>query len=182
MIGGIHMIYFTSDLHLGHRAAIHLCERPFKDVEEMNRKVIENWNSFIRQNDTIYILGDLSHRISVNQANELIKQLNGKKILIKGNHDKGYDESLFEEICMFKEINLYGISISLMHYPMLEWPKSRHGSLHIHGHQHNKADYNERMKEQGIHRYDAGVDANSYYPVSLDYILDFFDIERRKNI
>ena len=30
------------------------------------------------------------------------------------------------------------------------------------------------MREQGIRRYDVGVDANQYCPVSLNSILEFF--------
>lgn len=60
-----------------------------------------------------------------------------------------------------------------MHYPMVEWPKSRHGSVHLHGHQHNKSDYNERMRKEGIKRYDVGVDANDFKPVSINEILNF---------
>lgn len=173
------MIYFTSHLHYGHRAAIRMCERPFEDIEEMNRVLRDNWNRVVNKNDTVYILGDIAHRTPVEEVNEFIKKLNGKKILVRGNHDKKYDESLFEEICDFKEVNLNGVSISLMHYPMVEWPKSRHGSLHLHGHQHNKAEYNERMREEGILRYDVGVDANEFTPVLLNNIIDFFEIEKR---
>lgn len=167
------MFWFTSDLHYGHKAIINMCERPFKNVEEMNKTLVENWNDCVKKNDTVYILGDMAFRIPVVEANEFIKKLNGKKILIKGNHDKNYDESLFEEICDFKEINLHGVPISLMHYPMVSWPKSNRGSIHLHGHQHNTSEYNLEMKKQGIHRYDVGVDANDFRPVSLQEILNF---------
>lgn len=50
------MIYFTSDLHLGHMAIIHMKNRPFEDVEEMNRKLISNYNSVVHKKDTVYIL------------------------------------------------------------------------------------------------------------------------------
>ena len=53
------MIWFTSDLHLGHRAAISMCERPFETVEEMNEILIRNFNSCVKKNDTVYILGDI---------------------------------------------------------------------------------------------------------------------------
>lgn len=169
------MIYFTSDLHYNHLSALIMCRRPFKSVEEMNKALLNNWNNTVQKNDTVYILGDLSHKTPVETVNEFIRKLNGKKILIKGNHDKNYDETLFEEIVPFKEINYSGICISLMHYPMLEWPKSRHGSIHLHGHQHNKAEYNERMREEGIRRYDVGVDANNFKPVSIYEILNFMN-------
>lgn len=109
-------------------------------------------------------------------VNKMISKINGKKILLKGNHDKKYDESLFEGIYDFLPVNLDGRPFSLMHYPMEEWPKSRHGSIPLHGHQHNKPEYNALMRERGIKRYDVGVDANGYCPVSLQEILNFINI------
>ena len=91
----IDMIYFTSNMHLGHEAIIHMCNRPFKNVEEMNRTLIRNINSMVHKNDTVYLLGDATHRISLDEANDLISKLNGHKIRIRGNHDKKYDKSLF---------------------------------------------------------------------------------------
>lgn len=169
------MIYFTSDLHLGHRAAIGMCQRPFADVDEMNRALIANINGRVHKNDTLYILGDVAHRTPVEDVNSMLAKINGKKILVRGNHDKKYDEALFDGIYDFLEVNFDGHSISLMHYPMVEWPKSRHGSIHLHGHQHNKPEYNVRQRELGIKRYDVGVDANHYCPVSLQEILKFVE-------
>jgi len=120
------MIWFTSDLHLGHRAAISMCERPFETVEEMNEILICNFNSCVKKNDTVYILGDIAHRTPVADVNQMIGRLNGKKILCKGNHDKKYDEDLFDGIYDFLKIAVNGVNVSLMHYPMMEWPKSRH--------------------------------------------------------
>lgn len=98
------MIYFTSDLHLGHQNALRLCNRPFQDVDEMNRTLIQNWNQFVKKNDFIYILGDLTMKLSLDEANQMISKLNGRKILVRGNHDKKYDECLFEEVCDYKEL------------------------------------------------------------------------------
>ena len=102
---------------------------------------------------------------------------NGKKILCKGNHDKNYDTELFEGIYDFLEVSLNGINISLMHYPMMSWPKSRYGSLHLHGHIHSKGDYNIEQRDAGILRYDVGIDTNNYQPVSLVEIKRFFGME-----
>jgi len=170
------MIWFTSDLHLGHRAAISMCERPFETVEEMNETLINNFNSCVKKNDTVYILGDIAHRTPTDVVNQWIAGMNGKKILCKGNHDKRYDKELFERIFDFLEISANGANVSLMHYPMMEWPKSYHGSLHLHGHIHSKGDYNLQQKKEGILRYDVGVDANGYYPVSIEQVKDFFSI------
>ena len=113
------MIWFTSDLHLGHRAAINMCGRPFENVEEMNEILIRNFNSCVKKNDTVYILGDISHRMPILEVNQLVNKMNGRKILCKGNHDKKYDATLFEGIYDFLEIAIHGVNVSLMHYPMM---------------------------------------------------------------
>ena len=171
------MIYFTSDLHLGHPAIIPMQNRPFQDVDDMNRTIINNFNSMVRNNDTVYILGDISHRLKVEKANDLIAELKGRKILIVGNHDKKYDERLFEGIYDFKTVSLYEKYFALMHYPMLSWPKSFQGSYQLHGHIHARNDYNIQNKMDGIRRYDVGVDANDFHPVSVEQIINFFEKE-----
>ena len=114
-------IYFSSDLHLGHRSVIGFQNRPFENVEEMDNGIIHNFNSVVHRDDILYILGDLSYRIPESQANELIKRINGRKILIRGNHDGHYDKSLFEEIYDYKEFKHEKIKYVLMHYPLMEW-------------------------------------------------------------
>ena len=170
------MIYFTSDLHLGHENVIKFQNRPFINIEEMNRVLICNYNSVVQPDDTVYILGDLAFKIPVDDANSLIAKLNGKKYLIRGNHDKRYDGSLFEEITDYKEIGEYSNHFILMHYPMLEWKRQHRGSIHLHGHMHNVGvDYNLECKSNGIRRYDVGIDANTFYPISITTIIDFMD-------
>jgi calcineurin-like phosphoesterase family protein len=56
------VIYFTADLHLGHANIINHCDRPFSSVEEMDEHLINAWNSRVRPNDTVYIIGDLIFR------------------------------------------------------------------------------------------------------------------------
>ena len=77
------MIYFISDLHLGHKAVIHMQNRPYANADEMNRVLIDNYNSVVHQNDTVYLLGDICFHIGVDRANELIASLISKKKLIK---------------------------------------------------------------------------------------------------
>lgn len=172
------MIYFTADLHLGHRGIIAMKKRPFRTVEEMNRALITNFNAVVSRRDTVYILGDICHHLDVELCNGLIRRLNGAKILLSGNHDKQYDSSLFADIRDFMTVSLNGVSFSLMHYPMLSWPHSEAGAVQLHGHIHASSDYNEQNRKDGILRYDVGVDANNYFPVSVKDVLEFFGINR----
>ena len=172
------MIYFTSDMHLGHENVIKFQNRPFSDVEEMNKLLISNYNSLVQRNDICYILGDIAHHIPVEKTNELISKLNGNKFLIKGNHDKNYDESLFSGIynlCetsfSYKDFHRFFV---LMHYPLLSWHKANAGAIHLHGHIHSDGSYNKKNYEKHIFRYDVGVDANNFFPVSIEQIYNFF--------
>lgn len=83
-------------------------------------------------------------------VNELIGKLNGKKILIKGNHDKKEDSELFDEICDFKRVSLNGMYFALLHYPMLSLPKKYSGSIQLHGYIHVREEYNLQNKEKSL--------------------------------
>lgn len=171
------MIWFTSDLHFGHEAVIKMQNRPFKDSREMNNALIHNINGCVRPNDTLYILGDISHHITAEETNDLIKRIHGRKHLLLGNHDVTgepeqcqYDASLFESVDYYKKINAYNLNIVMMHYPMLTWPKTMAGSVMLHGHIHSGPEYNQANIRDGIRRYDVGVDANNYCPVSIEQV------------
>ena len=169
------MIFFTADLHLGHEEVIAKRWRPFKDVTEMNEALIDNYNARVADEDTVYILGDLCHRIPVEEANALIARLRGRKILLLGNRDVDYDPALFAEVHDFIMRDFDGRRFVLMHYPLVDWPKRKKGGIHLHGHMHEKRAYNEENRAKGLFRYDVGVDANDYRPVSLEEVLAFYD-------
>ena len=79
-------IFYTSDTHFGSERALKLSKRPFNSVNDMDWKLIENWNRIVHINDTVYHLGDFGSLWP-------LKYLNGKIILIQGN----YEKKLFEE-------------------------------------------------------------------------------------
>ena len=176
------MIYFTSDLHFYHGNVISFAGRPFQDAEEMNRALIQNWNAAVQPEDEIYILGDVTMR-GPEKAMEVLRQLKGRKYLIRGNHDRfadrsSFDASLFEWVRDYCELSWQKQDFVLFHYPILEWNGQLYGSVHLHGHQHNRRDYNLWNQAHGIRKYDVGVDANGMRPVSLSYIWDFFALGR----
>mgnify|MGYP003447813320 FL=1 len=72
-------------------------------------------------------------------------------------------------------ISVNGLHISLMHYPMLSWPRSHYGSIMLHGHIHSDGSYNMSNRETGIKRYDVAVDANGYMPISIKQIESFLN-------
>lgn len=83
----------------------------------------------------------------------------------------------FEAVLDYAELKpgeCNGTRMVLSHYPMLSWNGKRRGSIQLHGHIHAHAGYNERNRARGVLRYDVGVDANGYAPVSRDRILGFF--------
>lgn len=119
------MRFFTSDTHFGHKNIIEYCNRPYKTVEEMNQAMIDNWNAVVGPTDTIYHLGDVSF-MKVEKTAEIIKQLNGHKILIRGNHDRGLHimkQIGFQEAYEKLQIEIDGRTLWMSHhpYPFIEY-------------------------------------------------------------
>lgn len=78
--------FYTSDSHWGHVRICELANRPFASVEEMGKRLILNWNSVVKPDDVVYHLGDFCfHPRAAIPA--IRKQLNGKIVLVWGNHD-----------------------------------------------------------------------------------------------
>lgn len=174
------MIFFTSDLHFYHEKIIHHCNRPFQDAQVMNEKIINNWNSVVRPEDDVFILGDVTMK-GPEKAFAVLSRLAGNKFLIKGNHDYFLDDKewqqyawVFRWVKDYHELVWKNQKFILFHYPITEWDDYFKGSIHLHGHQHNQKVYNHQQREAKLRRYDVGVDANEYYPVSIHTIIDFF--------
>lgn len=154
------MIYFTSDTHFGHTNILKYSNRPFKTIEEMDGKLIYNWNQVIKPEDTIYHLGDFAFRT----PKEYLNRLNGTVIRIKGSHDPDIKSPYIIEL----ETGLldeYGNKrlIVLCHYSLRSWPKSHYASWHLFGHHHGK------LEPYGL-SFDVGVDCTNYFPLSLDEV------------
>jgi calcineurin-like phosphoesterase family protein len=179
------MIYFTSDLHFGHEAVIKYCHRPFENLDHMHAELIKRWNSKVHDQDLVYVLGDLA-LAPYNDTCTLIKQLKGKKILIRGNHDSysfsQYSKLGFDLVYSELKLKLFGRNMRMSHYPYaLPWfkrpfafkselrfmyrrPPRIAGEILLHGHTHTKY---RATKDSRIH---VGVDAWDYTPVSLRQI------------
>lgn len=132
--------FFIADLHFGHVNALSFDNRPYGNIKEHDEALINNWNSVVGVDDTVWILGDISW-YSASKTTEILKQLNGKKCLCKGNHDGKLVKSAdfrkqFEEICDYKEITIGNDSIVLCHYPIPCYRNHYYGWVHLYGHVH----------------------------------------------
>ena len=167
------MIYYTSDLHIGHENIIRLCKRPYSNAREMGVDIIKKWNNKVTPNDTVYILGDMFFKYEdIEVVNTILKQLNGKKILIKGNHDNFLNQikwqDYFSAVKDTMKIKDNGRDVVLMHYPIEEWDGFFRGSYHLYGHVHN-SDNGLRKIDR---RYNVGVDVNDFEPKTLDELIE----------
>lgn len=160
--------WFISDTHFGHENIIKFTDdkgdriRPFNSVEEMDEKMVENWNRVVRPQDRIYHLGD----VAINRrCLAILSRLNGKKVLIKGNHDifklKDYTE-FFEDIRAYKVFPKYGVICS--HIPVHPNQLEARFKLNIHGHMHQNVIKDSRYVN-------ICVEHTDYTPVSLEMIL-----------
>lgn len=173
-------VYFTSDLHFSHQRDFLYVPRGFDSIEEHNETIVKNWNSVVRPQDYVYILGD----IMLNDDDtgiKLINRLNGAKYLIRGNHDsedrlsRYYTEtdlmSPYGDVYPWAApVHIGKWSFYLSHYPVCfsdyrSAKQSRKWCLCGHSHTKNKW--------QNINTccYHVELDCHNNTPVSIDEIM-----------
>ena len=174
-------IFFTSDTHFGHDNIIRFCNRPFKDLNEMNYKLIENWNSVVGPDDVVFHLGDFAWG-GAPLWRSIRSQLNGHIVLVIGNHDvKNLKQTaandLFDAVVPQLQLTIEGRSVYLNHYPFLAYGGAYRGDSavwqlfgHVHTHDGGNGKDDERMKYLFPTQYDVGVDNNNFTPVSWEEI------------
>lgn len=170
------MIFFTSDTHFGHANIIHLANRPFLTVEEMNEELISRWNAVVGDDDLVYHLGDFAWRgVDINKA---LDWLNGRIVILKGNHDPMAPQGVPEfQTTPYFETTLRGVQFVLCHYPIESWNGMYKGAIHLHGHTHDhtfdrsfSVCANNGLKR--VRRFNVSVEATNYQPISLDAIME----------
>lgn len=177
--------WFTSDTHFYHKNVIEYCKRPFSDIDSMNHALIQNWNAAVKPDHTVFVLGDFSFG-NKEQTQGILRQLNGRKILIWGNHDQdkrhknlemGFDLVMEQAVLRLSR----NWRVKLCHFPhraswLQRWwygfddrkpnlrPPKEEGMYLLHGHVHTAWKSRSRM-------INVGVDVWSYKPVSAVDIL-----------
>ena len=136
--------FYISDWHYGHKNVLGFDNRPFTNIEQMNEELIRRWNSVVSAGDLVYILGDMFW-CTPKIAAPIMEQLNGQKILVKGNHDRWHDskfDKLFVKIDEYMEIEDDGRNVVLCHYPIPCFKNHFYGWIHLYGHVHNSFEWN----------------------------------------
>lgn len=168
-------VFFTSDPHFGHSNIIQYCNRPFANADEMDKALIDNWNSVVGKDDHVYVLGDVSMG---NKVANYLRRLNGYKHLIVGNHDQNPKlEDGWTSIHDLHEIKVEGQPIVLCHYPMVSWNRSHYGAWQLFGHHHgNLADDPTKLS------IDVGVDCHNFHPITFQQVKEIMQRKKPKII
>lgn len=177
-----HKTFVVSDTHFGHANIIDYSNRPFRhpngsrDVESMNRTLVNNWNHTVSPNDIVYFLGDVAFRRGSRTTSYWLRRLNGRKITIKGNHDPPRWRRVF------KRIDYNGTQFLLVHDPneVINW-----NGWVIHGHKHRDNRGNCPVRYPFINGRNKTINVNveltGYKPVDLDYLCSL-GLDRIKRI
>ena len=126
-------IFVISDTHFNHENIIRYAGRPFKNIKEMNEMIIKKWNEKVGKEDLVIHLGDFALGDN-SEITQIRNRLNGKIILIRGNHDhRAVRNAGFMLIKWTLEIDNWIFS----HNPLDEGEIPR-GFINVHGHIHEK--------------------------------------------
>lgn len=168
--------YVTSDLHFGHDREFVWGARGYTDVNEMNMKQLEKFNSVVTDEDEVWILGDLVLG-DIEGGLAFLKQLKGKIHICLGNHDTAKREQAYRDmgwdVQLVARFKYKKISFYLSHYPTITgngednfWQVT----WNLCGHLHTQDPFHHI--KQGINSYHIEVDAHNGYPISLDSIIE----------
>jgi len=178
-------VFFTSDTHFHHFNIIGSCGRPFKDEKEMNEVLINNWNSVVDKDSTVFHLGDFAWG-GFNKWKEIRDMLNGHIVLIKGNHDwkngpqsENQEQELFDFVTQQMYLRIEGRQVYLNHFPFLcyggTYRSAEDAVYQLYGHVHS-GQYSSggkdlpRIANAFPTQYDVGVDNNHFTPISWQYV------------
>jgi calcineurin-like phosphoesterase family protein len=141
------MWYFTADLHFDHPYMAQ--DRGFPYVTKMDKHLIEMWNKTVKPNGVVVVLGDVFWTDHVDYNLKVWKELNGNKLIVKGNHDYWLKKAKLDCKRIYQR-KIYNFYVVCCHYPMMSWNRKQHGAIHLHGHSHGAIDPLPNMLDVGV--------------------------------
>lgn len=174
---------YIADWHYGHGDVISSDTRPFRDLEHMHSELIGRWNMAVEPEDTVYCLGDMFF-CEPSEACAVLDKLNGKKILVRGEHDTVDDLDLmrrFDMVTDYLEIDDAGRNVVLCHYPIPCFNGHLQNQYHLYGHVHLTFEHGFTLENRhhmeflgfGCNMYNVGamILDMDYTPRTLDEIV-----------
>lgn len=182
------MIYFTSDTHFGSQRTLELSRRPFKDTKEMDKTILDNFNSILTEDDVLYHLGDFGDY-------EMVSKINCPVCLILGNYEEKditmeYDDNVYDFCHQLRKEGFESIErtkyISMPHPETMEFilfnlvhepskciyktnsEQTEKNVFNLYGHIHGR----QMVRRYGM---DVGVDCHHFRPVSMKDIWFYYD-------
>lgn len=173
-------VFMIGDTHFCHSNIIKYCDRPFGSTEEMNEKLIENWNKVVGKQDRVFMMGDFA-LCGKEKIIEIGKRLKGKKILILGNHEgaslKTYYEAGFEMISKYPI--LFNEFFILSHEPQYVQENGVYANIFAHVHT------NPMYKSVSSRSFCVSAERINYTPISFEIIKkqmeDYKDAEKEED-
>jgi len=136
-------VWFTSDLHLGHKRIIGYNRPQYRNLHEMHYDIIQRWNARIGDKDTVWVLGDVVFGKDSYMRLPLLDQLKGRKNLILGNHDNYPMDNYMKYFKKIEGSNKLGKCV-ITHIPVHTQQLESRFKANIHGHLHDGSLPDER--------------------------------------
>jgi calcineurin-like phosphoesterase family protein len=127
-----HNIFYIADTHFGHNNILKYTRGRFGSIEEHDEHIVERWNDTVRASDKIYLLGDV---VINRRCIPILSRLNGRKVLVRGNHDLFHLKDwlpYFEDIkgCSVSPHGFIATHIPVHPDTLTRWSANVHGHLH----------------------------------------------------
>ena len=169
-------VFFTADFHLG-EDRFEIMRRPFKTAKSHAETIVKNYNELVKPDDLVYVVGDVLYQKADPEVYlPYVGQMNGDKVLIRGNHDKPFSDELFKPY--FEEIIPEGDGIEMeipldlggfmykedlkcwvTHYPT----QSKYDCFNLVGHIHG-------LWKVQLNMLNVGVDVHHFYPMPIEHV------------
>ena len=158
--------WIWSELHLADRSVLAAWNRPFRNIDEMNRHLLREWSRRVHADDTIICLGDVAHPDAWRDRRLVLDVRNcpGERVLVLGNHDhdtEGLHDAGFETRCV-AALCATDPPLALSHLPLRRVPRT---AINVHGHI-------QAGETPSRRHFDVSVERTGYTPVGLSWVLE----------
>ncbi len=169
--------FYIADTHFRHSKILDMCARPYRDIDAHDEDLIRRWNAVVGADDLVYHLGDFSLGLAdVDAVKTIFSRLNGRKILILGNHDFRKNGDVHPTLAVLDwyqpptpmlETSDDDQRVVLCHYAMRTWPGQHKGAYHFYGHSHGELPGVGRSRDVGVDMRDVAFTPRTFKELTM---------------